>query len=119
PPELLPTLLGGCPETCQLLLERRARQPFANSIEVQSLVGARLSGDYAVDYRYLPDESLRLTLWGRSGAALRMHVRLTPLADQRAPWAVLAAYPVPRPATDDPTRTPEGALFANPQTAGR
>src|SRR5690606_18800738 len=58
PPELLPTLLGGCPETCQLLLERRARQPFANSIEVQSLVGARLSGDYAVDYRYLPDESL-------------------------------------------------------------
>lgn len=114
PAELLPVHMTGCPETCQLLVDQRARRPFANSTEVQSLVGMRFRGDYAVDYRYMPDETLRLTLWARTGAGRRMHVRLTPLADQRAPWAVLAAYPVPRPAADDPARTPEGALFANP-----
>ena len=119
PPELLPTVIGGCPETCRLLVERRARQPFGNSFEVQSLIGPRLAGDHAVDYRYMADQVLRLTVWGGTGAALRMHVRLTPLADQHAPWAVLAAYPVPRPATDDLARTPEGDLFAHTQTAGR
>ncbi|TKS52809.1 general secretion pathway protein GspK [Luteimonas yindakuii] len=119
PPELLPIHLGGCPETCQLLAEQRTRRPFANSVEVLSAVGTRLEGDPAVDYRYMPAQELRLTVWGGTGAALRMHVRLSPLADQSAPWAVLAAYPVPRPASDDPARTPEGALFSDPQTADR
>ena len=119
PAELLPTRVGGCPETCKLLLERRTRRPFSGSLEVQSLIGPRLIGDYAVDFRYLADETLRLTVWGGTGAALRMHVRLTPLADKNAPWVVLAAYPVPRPATDDPARTPEGPLFANPTPVDR
>lgn len=119
PPDLLPVWLGGCPETCGLLLERRQQQPFADSYEIQALLGPRIVGDEMMDYRYLSGEVLRLTLWSGTGAALRMHVRLTPLADQRAPWAVLAAYRVPRPATDDPARTPEGDFFSNPETAGR
>lgn len=119
PPELLPMLMTGCPETCRQVLDRRTRQPFINSYDLMGLIGARLRGDIDMDYRYLPAPELRLTVWGGTGMALRMHVRLSPLADQHAPWAVLAAYPVPRPAADEPARTPDGALFANPQTADR
>lgn len=119
PPELLPMLITGCPDTCRLVLDRRTRQPFINSYDLMALIGARLRGDIDMDYRYLPAPELRLTVWAGAGAALRMHVRLSPLADKHAPWAVLAAYPVPRPAADEPARTPDGALFANPQTADR
>lgn len=119
PADLLPTWVNGCPETCGALVEQRSRQPFESSYQVQALVGPRLAGDEAVDYRYLPSEMLRITLWSGTGGALRMHVRLTPLADQHAPWAVLAAYPVPRPAADEPARTPDGALFANLEAARR
>lgn len=115
PDELLPGWLPGCPDTCDAFIARRSARPFASSYEVQGLLGVALPGDDLADYRYGPSDTLRLTLWGRSGMAQRIHVKFTPLADQRAPWQVLAAYPVPRPrqhAAPEPTHS---AFLADPQ----
>lgn len=119
PAGLLHAWIAGCPEKCQLLEEMRNRRVFRSSSELQAMVGVRLAGDDAVDYRYLASENLRLTFWGRSGSAWRMHVRLTPLADEAAPWAVLAAYPVPRPADAARSHPPEGDLFPDPSSRRR
>jgi len=118
PPELLPLVLPGCPATCDILLERRRESALRSSREVQALLGVVLPGDPVADYRYAPSDELRLTLWGDSGAAWRIHVRLTPMADGQAPWVFLAAYQVTRPDTDDPPRTIDHALFAD-EAAGR
>lgn len=119
PRALLPTWLGECEETCDELVRQRAEQPFVSARQLQLALGVRLPGDEATDYRFFGSDTLRLTLWGRQGAAYRIHVRLSPLASRRAPWAVLAAYPVPRPDTDEPP-TPTGSdFFTDPAPAGR
>lgn len=114
PPELLPTWIAGCPATCEMLVLRRSGKPFINSRELQTQVGVTLPGDDGADYRYLASDVLRLTFWGTSGAALRMHVRLTPLADQKAPWSIIATYPVPRPASNASPKSTDSPLFADP-----
>lgn len=119
PESLLPGVLAGCPETCATFLARRAQRPFTSSYEIESLLGVRLPGDNAVDYRYAPSDTLRLTLWGRTGAAWRYHVRLAPLADQHAPWYVLAAYPADRPSLDASAQPTDSDLFADTAAARR
>lgn len=114
PRELLPTWIPGCPESCDALVARRRERPFGSSAEVQARLGIRLPGDDATDYRYLAENSLRLTLWGRAGAGWRIHVRFTPLADQRGPWSIPAVYPIPRPPNDEPADETGSALFTNP-----
>lgn len=116
PTDILPLVLPGCPATCEILRERRRESPLRSSSEVQALLGVVLPGDPVADYRYAPSDELRLTLWGDSGAAWRIHVRLTPMADGQAPWVFLAAYQVTRPDTDDPPRTIDHALFADAAT---
>lgn len=109
PAELLPGWLPGCPETCEAFLARREVQPFHSSADVRTILGVSLPGEDGFDYRYGASGTVRLTLWGRTGMAHRIHVELTPLADQRAPWRVLAAYPVSRPhshAAPQPTHSP-------------
>lgn len=119
PEPLLPAWVPGCPEACRLLMLRRDEAPFLNAYDLGTRVGVRLPGDPQTDYRFLAGNVIRLTLWGRSGAALRMHVRLTPLADQAAPWVVLAAYPVSRPPDDVVPRSPESDLFSAAAAGGR
>lgn len=120
PAALLPTWISGCPSACEQLIARRRDRPFANSSEVQALLAAPLPGDDQVDYRYIADEGLRFTIWGRTGAAWRFHVRLTPLANRRGPWSILAAYPIPRPSDDgQPAEQTGSVLFADPEDAGR
>ena len=114
PPDLLPTWIAGCPATCDMLLLRRSQKPFINSVELQTQVGVTLPGDDGTDYRYMASDALRLTFSGSSGAALRMHVRLTPLADQKAPWSIIATYPVPRPASNATPKSTDSPLFADP-----
>ena len=113
PSDLLPVWVPGCPSACELLETRRAAQPFGNASEVESLLGVRLPGDEMVDYRFLSDNTLRLTLWSRSGLAWRMHVRFTPLADQVGPWSILAAYPISAPGTDATAQSTGSDLFAD------
>ena len=113
PPGVLPTWVPGCPETCDRLVERRNETPFESAAELQAKVGVLLSGDDFSDYRFVPEQALRLTLWGRTGAAWRMHVRLTPLADKRGPWSILAAYPVTRPSHDEPADETGSTLFTD------
>lgn len=119
PRELLPLWITGCPEKCDLVASHRAQRPFRSSGEVQLIAGVRLPGDPDADYRFLADDTLRLTLWGRSGAAWRLHVRLTPLADQAAPWTVLAAYPVPRPSDHATAQSTGSDLLADAPPAVR
>lgn len=119
PPEVLAVYLESCREDCRALLAQRERRPFRSSGELEAAAGDRLPGDALTDYRFAPSDTLRLTLWGRSGAAWRIHVRLTPLADQRAPWSFLAAYPVARPSLDEPPRPIDSALFADATTGRR
>ena len=116
PREILPLFIPGCPATCDILRERRREAPLRSSNEVQALLGIVLPGDPVSDYRFAPSDELRLTLWGDSGAAWRIHVRLTPMADGQAPWVFLAAYQVTRPESDDPPRTIDHALFADAAT---
>lgn len=116
PAALLPGWLAGCPQACEAFVARREARPFSASSEVETLLGAPLPGDSMVDYRYAPSDTLRLTLWGRTGTAWRIHVRLTALADQSAPWSVLAAYPVPRPSLHAPPQPTGSTLFADTPT---
>lgn len=112
PRTLLPLWIAGCPETCDLLVERRRAEPFHSSRDVEGKMGIMLPGDI-IDYRFVADSTLRFTVWGRTGAAWRMHVRLTPLADKRGPWSILAAYPIERPSNDEPADDPGSSLFAD------
>lgn len=116
PAALLPVWLPGCPRTCELFAEMRKRKAFQSGAEVQTLLGIRLPGDDAVDYRFLASDVLRVTFWGKSGEAWRIHVRFTPLADQRGPWSILAAYPVPRPDEHASAQPTGSALFADAPT---
>jgi len=119
PAALLPAWLPGCPETCRRLVERRKTLPFVSGREVELFLGVRLPGDSMADYRFLGSDVLRMTVWGRSGVAWRIHVRFTPTADQRGPWSILAVHPVSRP-PDDAIAQPTGSsLFADAAPARR
>ncbi|WP_411834118.1 hypothetical protein [Pseudoxanthomonas mexicana] len=113
PHDLLPLWLADCPAACDRLLEMRRQASFRSLRDVQGRSGALL-GDDAGDYRFVADETLRLTLWSRTGAAWRIHVRLTPLADRRGPWSILASYPIARPDNDEPAEETGSVLFADP-----
>lgn len=115
PEAMLPAWISGCPAVCKALVARRVVAPYRNSYQLETELGIRLPGDSLTDYRYMPSESMRLTLWGRSGGAWRIHVRLTPLADRRGPWAVLASYPIPRPAANA-AQPIEDPLFTDAKT---
>ena len=113
PLELLPLHIPGCPETCRRLVEQRRLRPFSSTIDLQARLAIRVPGDDALDYRYLADDTMRITLWRRTGVAWRMHVRLTPLADQQGPWSILAAYPIARPTSNEPVEQTGSPLFAD------
>lgn len=114
PRDLLPQIIHGCPETCDTLMAMRALTPFQHGRDVELRVGVRLPGDPDIDYRFGPSDTLRLTFWSEAGAAWRIHVRLTPLANQRAPWIISSAYTVPRPAAHESPRSTGSPLFADP-----
>ncbi|PZQ32585.1 MAG: hypothetical protein DI562_03270 [Stenotrophomonas acidaminiphila] len=113
PEELLPLRIPGCPEACRRLVQQRREKPFASTLELQGRLAIQVPGDDALDYRYVADDGMRLTLWRRTGAAWRIHVRLTPLADQQGPWSILAAYPIARPATHETVEQTGSPLFAD------
>lgn len=119
PPALIDAIALGCGRACRARIEQRVDRPFDDARQFEIETGARLPGDRDVDFRTAPSELMRMTLWGASGSAWRIHVRLTPLADQAAPWSVDAAYRVPRPVSDDAPRTIQSPLFAPPPLAGR
>ncbi len=119
PASLLARLLPGCPSTCEALLAARAQQPFSSGPELQARLGIRLPGDEVLDYRFGPSDSLRLTLWAAEGAAWRIHVRLTPLADRSAPWLISAAYALPRPARNDPPKPTGSSVLGDPAPGRR
>lgn len=119
PEALLPAWIAGCPENCRRLVERRQRLPFASGREVELLLGVTLPGDSAIGYRFLASDTLRMTVWGRSGVAWRIHVRFTPIADQRGPWSILAAHPVSRPPEDAIAQPTGSSLFADAAPARR
>ena len=116
PEELLPLRSPGCPEACRRLVQQRRAHPFTSTADLQGRLGLQVPGDDALDYRYVADDSVRVTLWRRTGAAWRMHVRLTPLADQQGPWSILAAYPIARPTPDEPAEDTGSAVFADKTT---
>lgn len=113
PEDLLPVWVAGCPQACRTLVERRELQPFRAARDVESLLGITLPGDEMVDYRFLADDTLRFTLWSRSGLGWRIHVRFTPLADQVGPWSILAAYPISAPGNDAPAQPTGSDLLAD------
>ncbi|WP_313249387.1 type II secretion system protein GspK [Stenotrophomonas acidaminiphila] len=113
PEDLLALRIPGCPETCRRLVEQRRLRPFTSTVDLQSRLAVRVPGDDALDYRYVADDTVRITLWRRTGAAWRMHVRLTPLADQQGPWSILAAYPIARPSSNEPVEQTGSPLFAD------
>jgi general secretion pathway protein K len=119
PEPVIGAIAMGCGRACRARLAQRPERPFEDARQFEMETGARLPGDRDVDFRTAPSELLRFTLWGASGSAWRIHVRLTPLADQAAPWSVDAAYRVPRPVSDDVPRTIQSPLFAAPPLAGR
>jgi len=114
PAALLPAWVPNCPRGCEAVLQRRGQAPLLRASEVEALAGGLLPGDPGVDYRFVSSQVLQLDVWGRKGLGQRYHVKLTPLADQRGPWTILAAYPVPRPADDHTPKETDGAIFAEP-----
>ena len=117
PRELLPLALPGCEAFCDRLVERRVQEPWRNGSQLQAAMGAELAGDAATDYRFTSDDALRLTFWGRTGSAIRVHVALENVAGQTGPWSVVAAYPVPRPDIDEPAQSTASTFLANPGAA--
>lgn len=118
PEELLPLRIPGCPEACRRLVEQRRQRPFTSTMDLQARLALRVPGDDALDYRYVADDTMRITLWRRTGAAWRMHVRLTPLADQQGPWSILAAYPIARPLLNESVEQTGSPLFADKTPGG-
>ena len=112
PSAVLATWLPGCPETCDQLLQARARAPIMNMDDFQRMLGK--GGDLLEygDYRTMPADVLRFTLWGRNGRGVRMHVRLTPGADKGAPWSILSSYPIVSPLVHATQRTGSPLLAA-------
>lgn len=115
PSALLGAWVPNCPQACEMVIARRAERPLVGAAEIEALAGGLLPGDPSLDYRFAPSDVLQLDVWGRTGPGQRYHVKLTPLADQRGPWTILAAYPVPRPADDDTAKATDGALFSEPE----
>lgn len=114
PERLLGAWLPQCDgEDCASVVAQRVREPFRSADQLELAQGVQLSGDAMVDYRFLPADEIRITLWGTAGTGWRIHVRFTPLADQRAPWSILAAYPVPRPIEHVPAQPTGSDLFAD------
>lgn len=113
PAELLQVWLPGCDRACAHIVARRETDPFMFAREVELALGATLPGDPALMYRFTPSDTLHLTFAGPSGGAMAIHVRFTPLADQRGPWSILAAYPVPRPTEHVPPQPTGSDLFAD------
>lgn len=114
PPALLGKLAQRCGRTCvERILARNAR-PFFSTRQFEIETSASLPGDRDIDFRIAPSDTFRLTVFDREGSAWRIHVRLTPLADREAPWAVEAAYRIPRPETDDAPRPIPSPLFSAP-----
>lgn len=115
PLPLLEAFVHDCGTVCRARLARRAAEPFVSGRQFEEEAAATLRGDRDVDYRNTPAEAWRMAFWGSSGRAWRVHVRLTPLADQAAPWTVDAVYRAPRPdAHDAPRSTPSPFLADAP-----
>lgn len=119
PEPLLRSILPACSAICSQRIARRAELPFLSGRTFEIETATLLPGDRDTDYRTVPSDALRLTLWGATGSAWRIHVRLTPLADRAAPWTVDAAYRVPRPPNDDAPQPIQSPLFAPPDVAVR
>lgn len=113
PVPLLTSLLPDCSHACRDRLAQRGEALFLNAAAFEAETGTRLPGDRDVDFRTAPSDTWRLTLAGRSGRAWRVHVRLTPLADQAGPWTVEATYRVTRPSDDDAPSPIPSPLFAS------
>jgi len=118
PVPVLLALVDRCDRRCLAAIEGRRVKPFQSGLDFEARTGARLPGDRDTDFRSGPSGTLRLTLQGRSGGVVRLHVRLTPLADRQAPWRVDAVDLVPRPIADEPPTPTESPLFATPALAG-
>jgi len=112
PLPLLTALLPDCSRTCRSRLERRAEVPFLNAAAFEAETGTRLPGDRDVDFRTAPSDTWHLTLSGLDGRIWRVHVRLTPLADQTGPWTVEATYRLTRPLSDAAPFPIPSPLFA-------
>lgn len=93
PSIVLAAWLPGCPATCEQILQMRAQRPIETMDELQRRLGTDRQLMEFGDYRTMPADVLRFTLWGRNGRGVRMHVRLTPGADKGAPWSILSYYP--------------------------
>lgn len=113
PLPLLAAFVEDCGTVCRDRLARRDTALFLSGRQFEEETAARLLGDRDTDFRNTPSEAWRLAFWGASGRAWRIHVRLTPLADQAAPWTVDAVYRAPRPDADDAPPTIPSPLFAD------
>lgn len=113
PLPLLEAFVDSCGTVCRDRLTRRDSALFFSGRQFEEETTARLLGDRDTDFRNTPSEAWRLAFWGASGRAWRIHVRLTPLADQAAPWTVDAVYRAPRPDADDAPPTIPSPLFAD------
>lgn len=118
PEGALATWLPDCPDACRSIIQQRRQQPFINTNDLEARTAVRLPGDSAASFRFLAGDALRISVWGRSGRGKRLHVRLTPMADQAAPWSILSVYPLfePPPVDVKPTGSP---LFAEAPTGSR
>ncbi|GAB3729547.1 hypothetical protein GCM10028794_04050 [Silanimonas algicola] len=113
PLPLLEAFVDRCGTVCRARLARRDEALFFSGRQFEEETSARLLGDRDTDFRNAPSDAWRLAFWGASGRAWRIHVRLTPLADQAAPWTVDAVYRAPRPDADDAPPTIPSPLFAD------
>lgn len=116
PSDMLAIWVPGCPEACARIVEARREQPFRSAVDMQMRLGILLPGGDSGEYRFMADQTLRMTFWGSTGAAWRIHVRLTPLADKQGPWSILASYPIARPSLHEPAEDTGSVLFADPAT---
>lgn len=85
----------GIEEARRIVAARRQNPPRSLS-QVHAIIGKRLLGIDPLGTAFFPSAYLRLSLWEEGGRRLReIHVQLTPVADQAAPWLVDYAINIP------------------------
>lgn len=100
PLKVLQTISGIDRTTALRLIESRKERPFREARDVYRFARKSLSLN-PLEMAFLPSPFMRIRIWPESGKRMKViHVRLTPMAANSAPWEIDHQLDVPIPTNE-------------------